>query len=187
MKSAIRALAVAAAILAPTSLACAGMQVMLVPPVNAVPIRLEASDEAKEATLYIPKALLSKAKRTGADGAKAHAWTAPSALVAGVGLAVALGASCLGLLRLRNRPGGLGLLSILALVVFRIVCLCTLQPNAPVPREIYTRLRAPSADLPAGNVTVSIGDDGDAVRLVVPKSQLAEWAARLKTAEKNAS
>ena len=182
MKAALRMLAVVAGVLVPTAFACAGIQVILVPPANAVPIRLEGGGEAKEATLYIPKALLAKARRVNDDDKKPRTAVWPSPLAAVMGMALALAVSGLGFLGLRNRPGGKGLALILALAAVLIAGRSPLQANAPVPFHSGPR----RVSLSGGDVRVQVVDDGDTVRLVVPKSRLAEWAARLKAPEKSA-
>lgn len=185
MKTAIRVVAAVAGMLVPTGFASAGIQVMLVPPANAVPIRLETRDDAKEATLYVPKTLLGKAKRLdmGRDKARVGIW--PSTVAIAIGLTLASGASGLGF-RLINRPGGKALAAILALASVLILSRCPLQANARPPPQIYMPRHPLKVDLPGGNATIRVVEDGDTVRVVVPKSQLTDWAARLKTPEKSA-
>ena len=146
-----------------------------------MPIRLEAGDKDEGAKLFIPKRLLGKAKGMDAGARKPQTTVWPSPLVAAVGLTLALAVSGLGFFRLRNRPGGKGLGAVLALAAVLIAGRCPLQADAPPPP------RPPAwASLEGGKVTVEVVDDGDTVRLVVPKSQLAQWAAKLKPPEKTA-
>ena len=151
-----------------------------VKPSHAVSIRLEVGADETGAVLYLPKRLLGKAKLTD-QGKNAHAAVAPANLVGGVGLALALTVSGLGLFPILKRPGAKGRALILALAAVLIAGRCSLQAQPPAP---HTEL--PQLTLSGGKVRVVVMDEGDAVRLVVPKAQLADWAARLKAPEKNA-
>jgi hypothetical protein len=166
----------------------AGIRVIEDEPANAVPIRLETGGDAGQTTLFIPKALLERAKPTDPDGKKAQAVVAPSAMLALVGLTCTLSIAGLGFVVRRIGRGGAALLMILALAVILVAGRCSVRADA-APWPHYTPrppLTPPQLKLPAGNVTVKVVDDGDAVRLVVPKAQLADWAARLKAPEKTA-
>jgi hypothetical protein len=181
MKVVIHTLAIASVFLVPTGFSCAGIQVILVPPANSVEIRLEACDHATEATLHVPKALLGKARRTDSEAKKPRAALRPSAIAAGVGLTLCLAVPALLFARPWRRPGGKRLAVILVLAGLMLVGRCSLHANAPAPFDL--RRPTPKLSLSGGNVTVKIAADGGAIRLVVPKERLAEWAARLKATE----
>ena len=174
-------------VLALAGCARAGLNVLKVEPTNAVSIRLEVGDDGKEATLYLPRLLLGKAKRTDADGKQPHAAVWPSTLAVWLGLALTLAIAGRGFLPLRRRPGGKALLLILTLAAILIAGRGSLWADvAPWPFQ-QRRPSPPLLDplvLAGGKIRVEVTDEGDAIRLVVPKSQLAEWATRLHVPEK---
>jgi hypothetical protein len=151
-------------------------------PKNAVQLVIEASDDATEARLTIPRRLLRSAKaveqKSRADGGSI---SVPWTLVACTGLTLALAIAGLGLSPFRHRPAAWTVALVVGLAAGMGIG-CRLASAAEPPPANRFEVVAPG--LPLDKVKVEVLEKGDAVRLIVPRTQLAETARRLKEAGK---
>jgi hypothetical protein len=143
-------------------------------------------DKAQEPHLEIPRKLLANL-RVSADGAddgtrRAEARPRWHTILAGVALSCGLALGGLWLVRARYRPGAKAALLLAAtLGLFAVGVDCLWANIAPPFGQPGSRPPAPAAPerLPAGvvlseKVPIQVVERGEAIRLVVPREQLAK-------------
>lgn len=155
------------------------------PPPPAAAVVILVDDKAPEPRLEIPRKLLANL-RVSADGAedgtrRAEARPAWHTILAGVALSCSLALGGLWLVRARHRPGAKALLLLSATACLLAVGAGCLWADIPSPfGRPRPRPPAPAEPekLPAGvvlaeKVPISVVERGEAIRLIVPREQLA--------------
>jgi hypothetical protein len=140
---------------------------------NAVPIVLEVSDTLQEPRLILPRPLLGSARKVARGCPE---WRGGMPLATGAALALTLGLAGLGFTYRRNRPVLRALLVLAVLTGAVGIGVAGLRAN-PVPLPAIKDVQVP---LSLEGVVVEVTDQGEAVRLVVPRAQTANLARQLK-------
>jgi hypothetical protein len=158
------------------------------PPKPVVPVVILTDDKVTETHVEIPKSLLASLRADAGepDGDSRRAGLAPlQMIVAGLALTVAISLGGLWLVRYRNRPGGRTLVALLVVVTVLGAAGLVWANVAPPPPPPKPAL--PDGILLSEKVTVDVVEKGDAVRLIVPRGDLAkvlEKAAPKKDGDK---
>jgi hypothetical protein len=145
------------------------------PPKATVPVVILTDDKVTETHLEVPKSLLASLRADAGepDGDSRRAGLAPLQLVvAGLALTVAISLGGLWLVRYRNRPGGRTLVVLLAVVTVlgaAGLVWANIAPPPPPPKPVL-----PDGILLSEKVSVDVVEKGDAVRLIVPRGDLAK-------------
>jgi hypothetical protein len=145
-------------------------------------------DKVTETRLEVPKNLLASLRADAGVPNGDSRWAGLSSLqlvVAGLALTAALTLGGLWLVRSRNRPAGRTLIVLLAVVTLlgaAGIVWANVAPPPPPPKPVL-----PDGLLLSEKVTVDVVEKGDAVRLIVPRADLAkllEKAAPKKDGDK---
>jgi hypothetical protein len=155
-----------------------GLRVREVAPPNAVAFELVPCQPGQGPRLVVPRRCLDRAKAVeNPESARAAAPLLPAAAVVSLGLCLALGLT-------RGRRSVLAVLA-LAAVLGGGGYILNAEANAPAPPPTWDHPQQASnppvpANLTLDDVPVEITDDGDTVRLLVPRDRLAELSATLR-------
>jgi hypothetical protein len=156
------------------------------PPPPAAPVVILVDDKAQEPRLEVPRKLLANLRASAEDGAddgtrRAEARPAWHTILAGIALSCSLALGGLWLVRARYRPGAKAALLLLTTVVLLGVgagCLWAdipspfgrPRPRPPAPAEPE---KLPEGVVLSEKVPIQVVERGEAVRLIVPREQLA--------------
>jgi hypothetical protein len=143
-----------------------------IPAANAVPVIIQADETAREPRLIVPRSLVRSAK-LAKSAAAAPGGRAGLPLPLAVALSLSFAVVGLGLVCGRRMTRSLFLT--LALVAVGGATLWAHPPPPPQPP-----LKPFPDGLPIDGVAVEFADQGDRVRLVLPKAMTADMAKKLK-------
>jgi len=142
-----------------------------VPPANAVPVIIQADESAREPRLIVPRSLVRLAKAEKAPPALPGGHTA---LPVPLAVALSLSFAVVGVGLVCGRRMARSLVLTLALVA---VGGATLWAHPPPP--VLPPLKPFPDGLPIDGVAVEFAEQGDRVRLVLPKAMMADMAKKL--------
>lgn len=144
---------------------------------NAVPIRIEVSTTAQQPTLFVPKSLLSRARKIAlAPGAPALAQSRSNSWFPAAVLVVGFGLSGLLLVQRRCRWIVPGLL--LTVVLWRSSSGAWANPVVPPGYKLPQAQPQANPPFAVKEVLVETTEEGHCIRLVLPRATAAELAAQ---------
>jgi hypothetical protein len=140
-----------------------------VPPRNAVPIVVEVGNDLREPHLVVPKKLTSQAIPAGSTGGPHRVGAVSLPLLAGSALALTIG----GLWLTRTtRFRGMAMLALAAAALGGAILIAHPPPPTPPP-FMYDTLP------PLDGVVVELTNDGDEIRLQLPRDVAVDLAEKL--------